>query len=50
MGLGYVACERAESAADMLAASYQIDVAGELCAATASLKPLYDPTGEKMKG
>ena len=32
------------------AASYQIDVAGKLCTARASLKPLYDPTGEKMKG
>ena len=50
VGLGYVACERDESPADMLAASYQIDVAGKLCTARASLKPLYDPTGEKMKG
>ena len=32
------------------AASYQIDVAGKLCTARASLKPLYDPTGKKMKG
>ena len=28
----------------------EIDVAGQLCAAQASLKPLYDPTGERMKG
>ena len=50
VGLGYVACEKGESAPDMLAASYQIDVAGQLCAAKASLKPLYDPKGERMKG
>ncbi|MGB2486470.1 MAG: GcvT family protein [Candidatus Puniceispirillaceae bacterium] len=50
IGLGYVVCEKGESAADMLAASYQLDVAGQLCGAKASLKPLYDPKGERMKG
>ncbi len=50
IGLGYVACQKGESAADMLASSYEIDVAGQICAAKASLKPLYDPTGERMKG
>ena len=34
-----------ESASDMLSSSYEIDVAGQICAAKASLKPLYDPTG-----
>ena len=50
IGLGYVACTPQESAAEMLASSYQIDVAGQIVSATASLKPLYDPTGEKMRG
>ena len=50
IGLGYVSCAAGESAADMLASTYQIDVAGQICAAKASLKPLYDPTGERMKG
>lgn len=50
IGLGYVACMPQESAAEMLASSYQIDVAGQIVSATASLKPLYDPSGEKMRG
>ena len=50
IGLGYVSCETGESASDMLSSSYEIDVAGQICAAKASLKPLYDPTGERMKG
>ena len=50
IGLGYVSCAAGESAGDMLASTYQIDVAGQICAAKASLKPLYDPTGERMKG
>ena len=50
IGLGYVSCAAGESASDMLSSSYEIDVAGQICAAKASLKPLYDPTGERMKG
>ena len=50
IGLGYVACMPQESAAEVLASSYQIDVAGQIVTATASLKPLYDPSGEKMRG
>ena len=50
IGLGYVSCGTGESASDMLSSSYEIDVAGQICAAKASLKPLYDPTGERMKG
>jgi 4-methylaminobutanoate oxidase (formaldehyde-forming) len=48
IGMGYVPCA-GESAADVLASSYQIDVAGTLVDATASLKPLYDPKGERCK-
>ena len=50
IGLGYVSCTAGESASDMLSSTYEIDVAGQICAAKASLKPLYDPTGERMKG
>ncbi|MCR8826872.1 GcvT family protein [Pseudosulfitobacter koreensis] len=48
MGMGYVPCE-GESVADVLASSYQIDVAGRRYAAEASLKPFYDPTGARAK-
>ena len=48
VGMGYVPCE-GESAADVLESSYQIDVAGTLVDATVSLKPMYDPKGERCK-
>ncbi|MEL7465140.1 MAG: FAD-dependent oxidoreductase [Pseudomonadota bacterium] len=48
MGLGYVPCE-GEKPADLLASSFEIEVAGERIAATASLKPLYDPKSERVK-
>ncbi|QBF33765.1 FAD-dependent oxidoreductase [Thalassococcus sp. S3] len=48
MGLGYVPCE-GESAADVLASSYEIDVAGVKVAAEASLKPMYDSKSERVK-
>ena len=48
MGMGYIPCE-GETAADVLASNYQIDVAGTLYAAQASLKPMYDPSGERAK-
>ncbi|MGB1181333.1 MAG: aminomethyltransferase family protein, partial [Candidatus Puniceispirillaceae bacterium] len=50
IGLGYVPCHTDESAADMLSSSYQIDVAGDIITAEASLKPMYDPTSERTKG
>ena len=50
IGLGYVPCHANESAADMLSSSYQIDVAGDIITAEASLKPMYDPTSERTKG
>ena len=50
IGLGYVSCKPQESVAEMLASSYQIDIAGQIVSATASLKPLHDPKGEKMRG
>jgi 4-methylaminobutanoate oxidase (formaldehyde-forming) len=48
IGLGYVPC-RGESPAEVLASQYQIDVAGQRVAARASLAPLYDPKGERMR-
>ncbi|TPN59508.1 FAD-dependent oxidoreductase [Mesorhizobium sp. B1-1-4] len=48
IGLGYVPCE-GESEADVLASSYEIEIAGERFAAEASLKPMYDPKSERVK-
>ncbi|WP_370400064.1 GcvT family protein [Sulfitobacter sp. JB4-11] len=48
MGLGYVPC-KGEAAADVLASTYEIDVAGTRVRAEASLKPMYDPTSERVK-
>jgi len=49
IGLGYVPCE-GETAAEVLASGYEIDVAGTRVTAEASLKPMYDPTSERMRG
>ena len=48
IGMGYIPCE-GESAADVLASSYEIDVMGTRVKAEASLKPMYDPTSERTK-
>ncbi|MEO1732132.1 MAG: FAD-dependent oxidoreductase [Pseudomonadota bacterium] len=48
MGLGYVPC-KGESASDVLASTYEIDVAGTRFMAEASLKPMYDPKSERVK-
>ncbi|THH36651.1 FAD-dependent oxidoreductase [Aliishimia ponticola] len=48
MGLGYVPC-KGESVEQVLASRYQIDVAGTLVDAEASLKPMYDPKSERVK-
>ncbi len=50
IGLGYVPCRPGESGDEMLASRYQIEVAGRLIDATASLKPLYDPASQRMAG
>ncbi|MCC5987240.1 MAG: GcvT family protein [Pararhodobacter sp.] len=49
VGLGYVPCA-GEALASLLASDWQIEVAGRRVPATASLKPLYDPAGERMRG
>ncbi|MEC8295447.1 MAG: FAD-dependent oxidoreductase [Pseudomonadota bacterium] len=48
MGMGYVPCE-GETAAELLASSYEIEIAGERFAAEASLKPFYDPKSERVR-
>ncbi len=48
MGLGYVPCA-GETAAEVLASSYEIDVAGTRVTAEASLRPMYDPKSERVK-
>ncbi|WP_299825389.1 FAD-dependent oxidoreductase [uncultured Roseobacter sp.] len=48
MGLGYVPCA-GETAAEVLASEYHIDVAGTRVKAEASLKPMYDPKSERVK-
>ncbi|MEM9475114.1 MAG: FAD-dependent oxidoreductase [Pseudomonadota bacterium] len=48
IGMGYVPAE-GETPADTLAASYEIEIAGERVPAEASLKPLYDPKSERVR-
>ena len=49
VGLGYVACYDNESVDELLSSRYEIEVAGEKIAAKASARPLYDPSGARMK-
>ena len=52
IGLGYVEDRENGNPVDadfVNAGSYEIEVAGERFPARASLKPLYDPKGEKVK-
>ena len=48
MGMGYVPC-KSQTADQLLASSYEIDVAGTRVKAEASLKPMYDPTAARVK-
>jgi len=48
IGMGYVPC-KGETATDVLASSYEIDVMGTKVRAQASLKPMYDPASERVK-
>jgi 4-methylaminobutanoate oxidase (formaldehyde-forming) len=49
VGLGYVACSPAESAENLLASRYEIEIAGARVAARPSLRPLYDPKSERTR-
>jgi 4-methylaminobutanoate oxidase (formaldehyde-forming) len=48
VGMAYVPCA-GQSAEEVLASTYEIEVAGRRHAARPSLVPMYDPTGERMK-
>lgn len=48
IGMGYVPCE-GETAAEVLASSYEIEVMGVRVQAEASLRPMYDPKSERVK-
>ena len=48
IGMGYVPC-KGESADEVLASSYEIDVAGTRVKAEVSLAPMYDPKGARTK-
>jgi glycine cleavage system aminomethyltransferase T/glycine/D-amino acid oxidase-like deaminating enzyme len=48
IGLGYVPC-KGQSEADVLASTYEIEVAGVRHAALASIAPMYDPASERIR-
>ncbi|WP_281857170.1 GcvT family protein [Litoreibacter halocynthiae] len=48
MGMGYVPCQ-GEALADVLASTYEIDIAGTRVKAEVSSKPFYDPKSERVK-
>ena len=48
IGMGYVPCA-GESAAELLASGYAIEIAGVRVAAEVSLRPMYDPKAERVK-
>ncbi len=48
VGMGYVPCP-GESAADVLASTYEVEIAGIRVQAEAALKPMYDPKSERVK-
>jgi len=48
IGMGYVPCQ-GESTDEVLASTYEIEIAGNRVAAEASLRPMYDPKSERVK-
>ena len=48
IGMGYVPCA-GETAQEVLASRYEIDVAGTRVAAEVSLRPMYDPKSERVR-
>ncbi|HVJ40654.1 MAG TPA: glycine cleavage T C-terminal barrel domain-containing protein, partial [Dongiaceae bacterium] len=49
IGMGYVTHADGVSVELIAKATFEIDVAGKRCAATASLKPFHDPSSARMK-
>ncbi len=48
MGMAYIPCD-GQTAAEVLASSYEVDVMGTRVRAEVSLKPMYDSTGDRTK-
>ncbi|MEM6622915.1 MAG: FAD-dependent oxidoreductase [Pseudomonadota bacterium] len=48
VGMGYVPCQ-GEKADQVLASSYEIEIAGVRVSAEASLRPMYDPKSERVR-
>ncbi len=48
VAMGYVPCE-GQTAEEVLASTYEIEIAGRRVAAEASLKPMYDPKAERVR-
>jgi 4-methylaminobutanoate oxidase (formaldehyde-forming) len=49
IGLGYVPCRRDETAESLLSRHFEIEVAGRPVPAVASLRPMYDPSGDRIR-
>ena len=49
MGFGYLENDDGVTAAYVREGTYEIQVAGDLIAARASLRPMYDPSGERVR-
>jgi glycine cleavage system T protein len=49
VGLGYVACQSEEEVDAILVSRFEIEIAGVRVPALASLKPLYDPAGARLR-
>jgi 4-methylaminobutanoate oxidase (formaldehyde-forming) len=49
VGLGYVENEEGVTADYIKRGNYEIQIAGTCYPAKASLRPLYDPTGERIR-
>jgi 4-methylaminobutanoate oxidase (formaldehyde-forming) len=50
IGLGYVTQREGESDGELVGGTYEIEIAGQRFPARASLRPLYDPSGERVRG
>jgi len=48
VGMGYVPCA-GETAAEVLASDYEVEIAGVRVQAEVSLRPMYDPKAERVK-
>jgi 4-methylaminobutanoate oxidase (formaldehyde-forming) len=49
IGLGYVPARPGQSADELLASRFEVEVAGRRVPGTASLKPMYDPASSRIR-